>query len=276
MNYILSKIKYIFLAGFVISLTKLTFAQEGIIGSKSKGCGGPDLPCSLTDIVPVFDSALTYVVAIVSIVLIGVIAGFLGYALIQPRTDGMVSQLVVAKNTIQKIVIGLLLIGLVWYGGYSIITQMGFNENVTRILRQIQGSVNPINVFPRAYAQAQPGQTLQQTQTGQPNTGAQTGATQGAQNTQTQATKLQSPVGATSFASFIEALVKVFINVFVYPALAFGWAYVGFSFIKAQGNPGELVEARKRLKWALIITIALFMISTLISTLIQTLISLGK
>lgn len=70
---------------------------------------------------------------------------------------------------------------------------------------------------------------------------------------------LPNPLGTNSLYDFLLILVRTVIRWFIYPALIFMWAWSGFSYVAAQGNPEKLSKAHKWLMWAAISTVVVFM-----------------
>ena len=73
------------------------------------------------------------------------------------------------------------------------------------------------------------------------------------------AADLPSPVGGVDLWGFINLIITLILQWFVFPALVFFWFYVGFLFVKAQGNPQELREAKSWLWWTLIGTVIIML-----------------
>lgn len=66
---------------------------------------------------------------------------------------------------------------------------------------------------------------------------------------------LPSPTIATNLYDFMILVMELIVRWFVFPVVVYGWLYVGYMFVKAQGNPQELVEARKWLWYVFIGTV---------------------
>lgn len=73
---------------------------------------------------------------------------------------------------------------------------------------------------------------------------------------------LPNPTGITSLYDFILTVVRFAMRFFVYPMLIVMWVWSGFSFVAAQGNPEGLKNARKWLLYAVVSTIAIFMVQS--------------
>jgi hypothetical protein len=63
--------------------------------------------------------------------------------------------------------------------------------------------------------------------------------------------ELCNPLAVDSIEDFVLAVIDVII-VFLIPVIILYIMYAGFLFVKAQGNPGEISEAKKALLTALI------------------------
>ena len=70
---------------------------------------------------------------------------------------------------------------------------------------------------------------------------------------------IPSPVGTVNLYGFIILVIDLIMNWFIFPVIVFAWFYAGFLFVKAQGNPGELKEARGWLWWTLIGTVIILL-----------------
>ena len=85
---------------------------------------------------------------------------------------------------------------------------------------------------------------------------------------------LQGPINAQSgmngFLEFIKLLIALIVKWFVYPFIIYIWLYAGYLFVKAQGNPAELKEAREWIWWTFIGTVIILLAQGFAHMFIQT------
>lgn len=81
---------------------------------------------------------------------------------------------------------------------------------------------------------------------------------------------LEGPTTVTDPYDFILLLISLIVRWFVYPAVIFAWVYAGFLFVKAQGNPQELKDARAWVWWTLIGTVIILLANGLAFALRET------
>lgn len=62
---------------------------------------------------------------------------------------------------------------------------------------------------------------------------------------------IQNPISSDDFTSLLKAVLKIIIEIGI-PLVILGVIFIGFKFIKAQGNPGELKQAKDGFKWVLV------------------------
>lgn len=87
--------------------------------------------------------------------------------------------------------------------------------------------------------------------------------------------KLQNPIKYDNFYDFVEGVLKTAVDILMpFVVLAFIWS--GFLFVKAQGAPAELEEAKSAIKWSIVGAFILMgawgfaqIIGTTVSTLTQ-------
>jgi len=83
---------------------------------------------------------------------------------------------------------------------------------------------------------------------------------------------LKNPLGDTkTLESLIDKIIQIFLNFFAIVAVIY-LVYGGFLFIKAQGNPNALGEAKTNILWA-IIGLAVILGAKAISTIVTNTIS---
>jgi hypothetical protein len=65
------------------------------------------------------------------------------------------------------------------------------------------------------------------------------------------AVTLDNPLGVTSLAEFLVRLLKI-VSAIAFPMLVLFLVYVGFLFVKAEGNADELKKVRSYFFWAVV------------------------
>lgn len=69
--------------------------------------------------------------------------------------------------------------------------------------------------------------------------------------TQTAPNKLQNPLKVGTLPEFLDLILKAVVTIAT-PIIVLMVVYSGFLFIKAQGNPDKLTEAKKAIMWTII------------------------
>ncbi len=65
------------------------------------------------------------------------------------------------------------------------------------------------------------------------------------------AAPLTNPLGVTSLAEFLVRVLRL-VSAIAFPVLVLFLVYVGFLFVKAEGNPEELKKVRSYFVWAVV------------------------
>lgn len=84
---------------------------------------------------------------------------------------------------------------------------------------------------------------------------------------------IDNPIKYTTLIDFVEAILELVVQVGM-PLLVVAIVYVGFLFVKARGNSGELENAKKAFFWTIIgaaIVLGAFVISTVLQNTINNL-----
>lgn len=118
-----------------------------------------------------------------------------------------------AKERASNVFWGLLVLTLVATGGYvAVLSFLKVDTSFLEGIRKIFSGVYDILPFAHSYA----------------------------------AETLPNPIpGVNNFLDFVALIIKLVVRFFILPIIIFAWAYTGFQYVYAQGNPQKLVEAHK-------------------------------
>lgn len=213
---------------FILALTFSSLYASGLAGT----CGdGPDAStaCNLTtNLSGVFKGALMFMLQVSALVMVlaFVMVG-LGYI----QASDKAAQLQEAKRRLKNVVLGLLLLTVVASAAFvGVFKYIGVDAKVLDPLRiLLQGHALLPSILPFAHAYAADGDPL-------PN-----------------------PLGVNNLMAFLVLLLKLVIQWIIFPILVAAWAFTGFKYVGAQGNPQKLADAHKYLWYTFIGTVIIML-----------------
>ncbi|MDQ5962767.1 MAG: hypothetical protein QG653_574 [Patescibacteria group bacterium] len=216
------KIKAFLLASFITLGVGMVFAQGAIAGDAV--CGGGTTPCTFADLAKIFKK--TFLV-LLQLALAFVIVMIMWSAVQVMTAQDKAGALAQAKTRLTNVVLGILVITLVASGGYvALLTFFKVDPQFLNAIKSLFSSAH--DLIPVVHANAQG--------------------------------TLPNPVpGVNNFIDFIGLIVQLIIRWFVVPVVIFSWAYTGFQYVYAQGNPQKLVDAHKWLLWTVVGTITIML-----------------
>lgn len=215
------KIKAYLTASLLTLSVGFAFAQGAVSGDTV--CGGTT-PCTFADLATIFKRTF--------LILLQLALAFVLVMILVSAAQVMTSQdkaqaLAQAKSRLTNVVLGILVITLVASGGFvAIVSFFGVDSKFLDAVKSLFSSV--YNALPVAHSYAQ--------------------------------STLPNPVpGVNNFIEFVGKAISLFIRWFIIPVIIFSWAYTGFQYVYAQGNPQKLVAAHKWLLWTVIGTITIML-----------------
>jgi energy-converting hydrogenase Eha subunit F len=214
-------IPVLFLSGF-----QFLFAA-GIVGD----CGTGATACTLSDLGGVIKNFLYFLLTIaVSVIMVIIIVT--SVRVMYAKSADKPTELKEAKDKLIRMAIGLaLIIGAATVTTYvAILSDIGVKSEFLKIFDIFKGKTSMIPYFfiEHAYATDTAG-------------------------------KLPNPTNIDNLYSFLLALIALFVKWVVYPLVVLAWFITGFLFVKAQGNPEKLNEAKKFLLYTFAGTVVILM-----------------